>query len=195
MSDTELFNGESYSDEQLDSVLQDVVQELRAPVATSANFDDRVMSTVRATPVREIQFPRWRRNSIRLSPAAALALAAGIAFVAFIGGQQADDSSPESVAVQTEVPAQTIRFVYVDRSAKQVALVGDFNHWRKDATWLEPTGIPGVWAVSVALPAGMHEYAFVVDGERWSSDPLAPGVTDEFGTESSIVRVQGPTAS
>jgi hypothetical protein len=195
LRDREFFNGDGYPDELLDSVLEDVVQELRAPVETSGKFEDRVMSAVRATPVREFQFPRWRRDSIRLSPAAALALAAGIAFIAFIGGRNVDDDSAEAVSVQAPAPAQTIRFVYVDRSAREVALVGDFNHWQKGATRLEPTGIPGVWAVSVALPAGMHEYAFVVDGERWSADPLAPGVTDEFGTESSIVRVQGPTSS
>ena len=29
---------------------------------------------------------------------------------------------------------------------------------------------PGVWAVSVALPAGRHEYAFIVDRTRWIAD-------------------------
>jgi 1,4-alpha-glucan branching enzyme len=48
----------------------------------------------------------------------------------------------------------------------------------------------------VSLEAGRHEYAFVVDGEKWSPDPFAPAITDEFGTESSIVRIgQAPASS
>jgi 1,4-alpha-glucan branching enzyme len=86
--------------------------------------------------------------------------------------------------------------VFVDPNATQVAVVGTFNQWRKDATLLEATGVPGVWAVSVSLEAGRHEYAFVVDGEKWSPDPFAPAITDEFGTESSIVRIgQAPASS
>jgi hypothetical protein len=42
----------------------------------------------------------------------------------------------------------------------------------------------------VRLPAGRHEYAFLVDGERWVADPNAPSsIEDEFGVESSVVTV------
>jgi 1,4-alpha-glucan branching enzyme len=50
---------------------------------------------------------------------------------------------------------------------------------------------PGVWSVDVALPPGRHEYAFVMDGKRWSPDPAADRVSDDFGTESSVVVVGG----
>jgi hypothetical protein len=45
--------------------------------------------------------------------------------------------------------------------------------------------------VSIALTPGRHEYAFVVDGERWVADPFALTTRDEFGQESSVVRVGG----
>jgi hypothetical protein len=43
--------------------------------------------------------------------------------------------------------------------------------------------------VSVALTPGRHEYAFIVDGKRWVIDPLAVKSSDDFGTESSVIRV------
>jgi 1,4-alpha-glucan branching enzyme len=86
--------------------------------------------------------------------------------------------------------------VLVERGAARVELVGDFNQWAKGTTRLEPTGAPGVWAVSLPLTAGRHEYAFIVNGSRWMADPLALKSSDDFGTESSVIRVgaQSPTA-
>lgn len=184
--------------DRLDPSLLAAIAELRAPVEPSAEFEVRVMGAVReAADTSELTFtPWWRRRSIRISPAAALAIAAGIAFVAFLGARSVEVTDQQPIAAATEpAAAQVVRFVYVDRNASQVSLVGNFNQWQKDVTPLQATGVPGVWAVAVPLEPGMHEYAFIVDGERWAPDPLAPGMTDEFGTESSIVRVQGPTAS
>ena len=87
-----------------------------------------------------------------------------------------------------------VRFVFRDRDAHRVALVGDFNGWSKDATPLAPVSEPGAWAVSVTVPKGRHEYAFIIDGERWAPDPFAARVADEFGTESSVVTVGGGPA-
>jgi hypothetical protein len=41
----------------------------------------------------------------------------------------------------------------------------------------------------VALTPGRHEYAFIVNGSRWVADPLAVKSSDDFGTESSVIRV------
>jgi hypothetical protein len=37
------------------------------------------------------------------------------------------------------------------------------------------------------LPAGQHQYAFVVDGARWVADPGAPAVDDGFGRRNSVL--------
>jgi hypothetical protein len=183
--------------DQLDPALQGVVAALRAPVDAAPDFEARVMHAVRETArVPEITHsPWWRRRSITISPAAAMALAASIAFIAFIGARSIEFSSVQQAALPSTASTELVRFVYVDRNASEVSLVGNFNQWQKDATPMQATGVPGVWAVAVPLAAGIHEYAFVVDGERWAPDPLAPGKTDEFGTESSVIRVQGPTSS
>ena len=46
-----------------------------------------------------------------------------------------------------------------------------------------------MWTASVHVTPGRHEYAFIVDGERWVADPYAATVSDEFGTSSSVLHV------
>ena len=46
-------------------------------------------------------------------------------------------------------------------------------------------------AIIVPLNAGRYEYAFVVDGKRWIADPAASHVRDEFGGETSVLRLAG----
>jgi 1,4-alpha-glucan branching enzyme len=52
--------------------------------------------------------------------------------------------------------------------------------------------------VSLALPPGRHEYAFIIEGpagERWAADPFAALVRDEFDTESSVLVLPGEQRS
>jgi 1,4-alpha-glucan branching enzyme len=87
-----------------------------------------------------------------------------------------------------------VRFVFVAPDAKRVALVGDFNAWDREAVHLSRSDSTGVWTTTVALPAGRHEYAFLIDGERWAADPNArTTVRDEFGVQSSVVLVDTST--
>src|SRR5437660_319363 len=44
-------------------------------------------------------------------------------------------------------------------------------------------------SLSPALAVGQHQYAFVVDGQRWVADPGAPAVDDGFGRRNSVVAV------
>lgn len=137
---------------------------------------------------------------MRFSPLGAVALAAGISmFVALstvaVGSRvRSRSDKPRAVAAVAGKPSATdtvnlVRFVFVDSNARSVELVGDFNEWTKGATQLKPSGAPGVWAASVALPAGRHEYAFIINGTRWIADPLATKSSDDFGTESSVIQV------
>ena len=52
-----------------------------------------------------------------------------------------------------------------------VNLAGAFNGWSKTNTPMREEQ-PGVFAVSVALPDGIHPYKFVVDGDRWVNDEV-----------------------
>jgi hypothetical protein len=39
----------------------------------------------------------------------------------------------------------------------------------------------------VPLSEGVHDYAFLVDGERWVADPYSAQVSDGFGATNSRV--------
>ena len=70
----------------------------------------------------------------------------------------------------------------------KVSVVGDFNDWDVAATPLTSAG--GVWSGQLDVPFGRHDYAFVVDGERWVRDPNAPQApADEFGSGYSVLVV------
>ena len=178
---------------------------LRVPERLPADFDERVMAIVRHEaptlyPRRAPGGPRegswWiRRRTLALSPLAGLAIAASFAGVVALGtlALAAGTREPERVAAAPAPDTgrdtvHVVRFVFVGQ-AREVALVGDFNGWSKDATPLERGGRPGIWTASVALPPGRHEYAFIVDGQHWTADPLAAPNADEFGTESSVLTV------
>jgi hypothetical protein len=169
---------------------------LRAPEFLDGSFEARVMAAIEGDAARRATRASaqswWRRpHTIEITPLASLALAAGLVVTVLSSAyafQTAFDTRPVVVAAAHDT-VHMVRFVFVDRGARSVSLVGDFNAWTKDATKLEPAGGDGAWSVSVALPPGRHEYAFVVDGKRWASDPFADSVHDEHGTESSVVRV------
>ena len=76
-----------------------------------------------------------------------------------------------------------------DLSAYPVTVAGSFNQWDPAAAPLAPSGAAGVWTATVAVPVGQHQYAFLVDGRRWVSDPGAPTVDDGFGRRNSVVSV------
>jgi hypothetical protein len=81
-----------------------------------------------------------------------------------------------------------VQFVFVAPQARRVAVVGDFNDWDVAAAPLKSAG--GVWSGQLDVPFGRHDYAFVVDGERWVRDPNAPQAPpDEFGGGYSVLVV------
>jgi len=164
-----------------------VAAPLKSKVAVSAGFDARVMRAV-----EEAARPWWRRrHAFTLSPLGGFALAAGFGGLMALAGVGATRalSAPPAVIAQAPDTVHVVRFVLTDAQARQVALVGDFNGWSREATPLVPSEIDGRWIVEVVLPAGRHEYAFLVDGERWVTDPSAATQRDEFGQESSVVRI------
>jgi hypothetical protein len=183
-----------------DPFIERIAKPLRAPERPDATFEARAMSAVLAAARSEAEATArrswWLRpRLLHVSPIASLALAAGFAGLVLAGSMLFGSRTDQQV-VQAPAPAQVdtvhvVRFVLVDPSARQVALVGAFNQWEKGATLMSASG-QGVWTVEVPLTSGRHEYAFVVvdqRGERWVADPLGLTVRDEFGTESSVISV------
>jgi len=125
---------------------------------------------------RRVMQPRELRLRIRpwlLAPALAIAAA----LIVFL--RTAPTAAPASLV--------TVRFVLVAPEAREVSLAGTFNQWDAHATPLIRSGPTGVWTATLTLPAGQHQYAFVVDGVRWVPDPGAPAVDDGFGRRNSVL--------
>ena len=132
---------------------------------------------------------RPREVTVRLRPVWTLALAAGLAAVLLI---------PWTSGLPTPGVAQGIaKFVGHFPGARSVEVVGSFNDWSRGALALNDDDGDGIWHADAVLPAGQHEYMFVVDGERWVPDPLAGRYVDDgfgAGQQNSVLIVRPATA-
>ena len=190
-------------------IIERVAVPLRAAERVDSTFDARLISGARRAvahgevpwrqsyraPLQRRPVARWltRPQRIRVSPLAGLAAAAG--FAALIVGAtlviSGEPRRPRAVAV---APArqEVVRFVIAMPAARSVALVGDFNGWNPVSTPLARDAAGRVWTISMPLPAGTYQYAFVVDGQVWVADPTATiTLKDEFGAPSSVLTVGG----
>ena len=147
----------------------------RRPVELPA-VPDRVMRALVRAPQRSALRRLIERPWV-LAPALALAAA----LVVWLGWPAGSPIATPSAG------AITVRFVLAAPNAHEVSVAGTFNQWDPRATPLVRTGANGVWSATITLPAGQHQYAFVVDGVRWVPDPAAPAIDDGFGRRNSVL--------
>lgn len=146
--------------------------------APETSVVDRVMETIRRDTTRRRRLLRWwtrpRDFTLRVRPAWTLAVAAALAAVLLLplGPGGVAPGASEGIA----------QFVGHFPGARSVEVVGSFNDWSRGALALHDDDHDGIWHGAAVLPAGQHEYMFVVDGERWIADPLAGRYVDDgFG--------------
>jgi Glycogen recognition site of AMP-activated protein kinase len=153
-----------------------------APDLTAAVMQ-RVSRISDAEPVRRpgafatvIRF-LWLPRQFSIRPAYAVA-AAGAVLALFV----ALESQTTTVRTTEAGPRLFVQF-RLETDAMNVQLAGTFTNW-EPAYQLHQRS-PGVWTIAVPLPQGVHDYAFIVDGQRWVADPYAPRVNDGFGGTNS----------
>lgn len=127
-----------------------------------------------------------------------MALAASVLFVALsplsltpsAGGLAQAPSLLTPASHASSPVGDGLKFNLYSPQAHSVALIGDFNGWGSTTeVKLAPSG-NGTWSVTVPLPAGRYQYAFLIDGQRWVTDPRAEQrVNDDFGRQSAVVIV------
>lgn len=150
------------------------------PIASSATA-----GRAPATRVRGLLASLWQPQDVSFGfrPAWAfglvVALTGGLLLVRAVGSF--GGTSPFFVAA--EAPPVFVQFRLEAEGAGNVALAGSFTQWEPQHEMVETR--PGVWTLIVALEPGVHDYAFLVDGQRWVVDPVAPTVEDGFGGMNS----------
>lgn len=182
----------------------------RGPVRAPEGLESEVMRRVRAvdaaggeapetdaTPGPAVRAVRWliRPRPIPVPPAAGLAAAALVAFLVLRppAGPGGEPAPPEpSGAAVTSAAAETrvyAEFVLRAPEADSVAVAGTFTDWSPSVALEDPDG-DGVWSGRVPLEPGRHEYMFVVDGQRWVTDPNAQRYAgDGFGRRNAVLAV------
>lgn len=95
-------------------------------------------------------------------------------------GEYADPGEDE-IMVKTE-------FVWADGANHDVRLSGAWNGWMPVQMYHEGGGM---WSVVTPVPAGTHEFKFVVDGE-WRHSTRHPTVGDDEITMNNIRVIRGP---
>jgi hypothetical protein len=199
------------SEHEIDPFIEEIAGELKRPVRFDSTFESRVMAAIDPSPSNSME-PRkstpWllRPRILYVSPLAGLAVAAGLVAIItmsvlrtapnekVVAKDTADTAfvlPPTNLRNVTKSPVPmpvTAPFTYIDRHAKSVYVVGNFNDW--DATKTPLTlSADSVWTGNIMVMPGRYEYQLVVDG-KWIADPGAQQTAaSEFGTANSVLTV------
>ena len=182
--------------DQIDQAIQETREFLaarRAPDLTAA-----VMSRIADMPPLPSQRRRglfrrlvqmlWAPREFSIRPAYALAAAACVAVVLLVSVRQLRSGVPQ-IATAVDDPQVFVQF-RLDTPASRVQLAGTFTNWQPRYDLRESA--PGIWTITVPLKQGVHDYSFVVDGQRWVPDPSAPQIGDGFGGTNSRLALLPP---
>jgi hypothetical protein len=136
------------------------------------------------------RFMIWLRSprSITFTPLHVGALAAILVFFAAFIVLRMDPKSPNRLASAGRRPTPVVFSLNLPE-ARSVALVGSFNQWRSQGFEMQREGSnKNVWTITLTLPEGRYEYAFMVDGEKLVADPQAGFYqNDGFGNENAVL--------
>ena len=169
---------------------RELLETLRVDVHAPAELRSAVLREIAEEPrsAWARTFSWWvRPHAVEVRPVfAGLALAAVVAFIALVPRAQ----GPAEDAAVTDPGQVVTRFVLVAPEAASVRLTGDFASWSPEGIELRDVRGTGLWTTDVALPPGVYQYTFIVNGTDWRIDPTAVSqVDDGFGRVNSVVIV------
>jgi hypothetical protein len=203
------------SDFDNDPLVRRAIDELRQLPAVDASAVRRVVAAAAAARVAPADEP----VPLALSRASAdrfwsvVGVAAAAAIIGFVArGALTSRASEPTAHVQSPVassgaPAVLVRdaasereamvvpqqFVFENRDAHRIAVVGDFNKWNPatDPMTRSPDGT--TWSAIVPIFPGRHTFGYMVDDSVFTLDPRAPKVRDpDLGITGSAVIVGRP---
>jgi 1,4-alpha-glucan branching enzyme len=81
----------------------------------------------------------------------------------------------------------SVRFSIRVPEARKVTIAGSFNMWDSEKDALSGPDEHGTWMIILPLAKGRHEYLYLIDSEKWMTDPEAPSVDDGTGGNNSVL--------
>jgi hypothetical protein len=199
----ELSEGERVRVAELEAVTTGVAAALRA--VRAPDLTEAVMRRLPSLTPERYEFPSAPANpfgwlgkprSLTLTARPAFLLAAAAAVAGFALFPKEQQVSNEPIVLAAPDAPLVVQFRLEDGNAKKVELEGSFSAW-KPLYELAQVG-PGQWSVLVPLSPGVHDYVFIVDGERRVVDPYARRAEDGNGLTVSrmfLVRPKPPESS
>jgi hypothetical protein len=201
------------SSDDNDLIVNRAIDELRRLPPLDRDAVDRVVRAAAAARVSpadgEELMERRRVRSMRIWSAVGLATAAAVAgfvagelrpsrvtptsqaAVARVGGESAMTLRPVANDL-SEIVAIPQPFLFEQKSARRVAIVGDFNNWDPKANAMVRDA-SGLWSTILPIMPGRHLFGFMVDDSVFMLDPRKPKARDpDLGSEGSVLMVGRP---
>ena len=163
------------------AVVRRIAETSVAPAAADANAFRRFVQSLWAPRQLHLQ---WR-------PAYALVGVSVLVLLAlFVPSGGRAPLLPQQAATGAVDQRVFVQFRLDAPNAMDVRLAGSFTNWQP--TYQLHEASPGVWTITVPLSAGVHDYVFVVNGQRWIPDPYSQHVDDGFGGVNSRIALVAP---
>lgn len=205
------------SNSERDPVVRRAIDELRRVPSTDHAAISRVVAAAAAARVAPadddtlIDAARVRR--VRRFTLAGVAAAAAVAGFALSSARRSTTtpiaaraaSVATAAAIVTQTPLQAVanstadvlpiakQFVFNNRVAHSVSVIGDFNMWNPESARMTRSADGDLWSATLPILPGRHMYAFMVDDSIFVLDPReAKARNSDLGVEASITIVGKP---
>jgi hypothetical protein len=199
------------SEHEIDPFIEEIAGELKRPVRFDSSFESRVMSAIDPSIVSSAKRHKptpWllRPRTFYVSPLAGMAVAAGLVAVITMSALQTvpnkgveppvialnEPTLPDPVFTEVSNSAAAAKyaapFMYINRHAKSVSVVGSFNGW--DATRHVLTkSADSLWTTNIMLAPGRYEYQLMVDGKLIADPGAQRTAKSDFGEVNSVMIV------
>jgi len=173
----------SIADQVMGGILQNTERATGAPGPTVPE-GDRGKPLTRRSLLRRLLFrsPLPRRTFPRPGRIGALGAAIAAVLVLALGLSRL-------MVPPTAADRVVVTFVLEAPQAQSVAVTGNFDNWSAQGIPLKKQGDGKTWKATVTLKRSLeYRYNFVIDGERYISDPRAVlSVDDGFGGQVSLL--------
>jgi 1,4-alpha-glucan branching enzyme len=139
--------------------------------------------------LRRLALFLWGPRQVTVRPVFALGAVAAMFLLVVLPYMGEEPAEPTQVAERPAEPQMFVQF-RLEAAASRVQLAGSFTNW--EPRYELRQSAPGVWTITVPLLQGVHDYAFVIDGNQWVPDPYAPQIGDGFGGTNSRLALLSP---